>query len=350
MPLNQALSQLRSFHFRPGVRLAVYRVKDLRKNKWPSSFLKSLLLLARSSYDRYGKRSLLDQYDHKSAIYLAQAVYDYKLDRQEKIKVAEWLSIRFTPGDGLPAGTGELELFSCQGRPLAESLKKRWGLTAEELSRAIVASSRMCGIHPQRLTPPCSLETVLPTRHQYTPLCFALIQRQFYRDYGFFYRCLTEIIRPDFAQKGLAIKKGNKNFRPTSLPAHCFLGLEKEEIRLELETYAYDFPAYWFNLDDLFGLINELLARREITVRTLQHYLGFNSVAEIKEKATNQLKNILRAKGCLVQAKITGNQLRRLVAEKVAVVPELKINNPWQWQRGIQNILKTAEVRSVFLR
>lgn len=328
-----------------GALLEVYRVRNLLKDIWPDAVLKKLLLAARSSYDRYGKRPLLDKYDLKSAIYVARVIYYH--DKQPEIKIEEWLSVRFTPGNGKPLGNGELEIYSFSGRSIAEYLRGRLGLTQAEFMKSVLSSSRMCGIHPYISDDQVKVDVDISSKHQYTPICFALIQDQFYRDYGYPYRYITEIIRSDFAEKGLVILQKGKSFKPASTPAEETMGFNKGDIKLDMGVYAYAFPLYWLNIGDLLHLLEELVLSGDITGETLQYYLGVQKLDNIEGRALLRLKNILGARDRLLHSKITGSDLRNLVQARVGYVPELKINDPMVWRKSILEMIEAAEVKLV---
>ncbi len=346
--LTQRLPRPESVFNLGGERFEIYRVKDLLRAKWLDRVLKKLLLMARSSYARYGNRSLLDRYDSKSAIYLARAIYP--LDTRSKIEIEEWLSIRFTPGNGEPLGNGELELYSFSGRSIAEYLKKECGLTGIKFMKSVLASSRMCGIHPRISNGKAGAYVNMPAKHRHTAICFALIQDQFYRDYGYPYLYITEIIRPDLAEKSLVVTQQGRIFNPASTPAHYFMGLTREEIELDMEAYAYQFPLYWLNIPNLMDLLDDLVKSGNITNKTIKHYLGVSSIDKIKGKPMLRLKSLLGARGRLVEARITGAQLRDLIKTRVGYVPELKINNPREWRQSIVKMIQAARVEPIQIR
>jgi hypothetical protein len=312
-----------------------------------------LVARSRTTYFRYGDRSLFDQFDRKAAIYLIRV--QYPLPRFPQSIVEEWLSVRFVPGNGIPRGVLEPEIFFYKNASIAEHLRNKFFNGRSNFWRSIVSSSRLCGIHPYRVPPDLRdgrgrrNTFFLPRRHRYGALCFALMHAQFFDDTSIPFRFITEMIRNDILDRVLTLRVNGQTIPPPSRPARETLGLDQRAVfSVNRSVYSYKFPLYWLNRDELIRLFRSLYARKLITNETFHHYLGVNFDRITKTSDSSSLAKLgllLTSRGRIRGSSLTGNELRKLIDAHVSDVPELKITSIDAWRRGIARMLKAAQVR-----
>ncbi len=322
-----------------GATFVVYRAKSPGAY-WHDPALRTLVLWARNSYARYGTRPALDRFDAKAAIYLVRV--NYPSPEDPKRTIDEWLSIRMVPGGGDPIGVGEPELYSYRGRRLDAVMEELFAHTPGSFWDSIVSSSRMCGIHPYARE---GGRIIVGAKHRYTAACFGLIHVQFLLDYPparFPFRYVTAIIRGELAERGLTLWKDGEACGPVFTPAYQLLGLaDRSEVKLQRDVYAYEFPLYWLNRDQLLGLLTTLVRNGTLSQETVHHYLHAPLASEA---ALRRLGRLLTVDGPIVGAKCTGAELRELVDASVSEVPELKITRVSDWNRGVIRLTEAAGI------
>jgi hypothetical protein len=314
------------------VSFSVYRAKDMNRRRWNSSALKAITLLARSSYRRYGNRPPFDQYDTKSAIYLVRTSTPTVGGGRDE----EWLSVRMVPGDAAPVGVSEPEIYRARGKSVEFWLRKKIG---KKFWSSVASSSRMCGIHPYRITRSGSVTFVNNNRHRYTAICFALIHKQFALDYPltkFPYRYITAIIRPDFYRDRLVYRGNGKTAKPSFVPAYRFLGMATRDVAVDRKIYSYAFPDYWLNIEKLIHIINQFRRQHSKTSLKPLQKLEPGSLAGL----ANPAKSHIRIGGIDIAAKA----IRAIIDRSVPDVPELKITDASTWYRSMEAVLRTAHV------
>lgn len=324
----------------------VYRAKDLYNKKWRNSVLHKLVGFARTSYGRYGLRSLFDEYDLKAAIYLARATYEQKTSHGGREVVSEWLSVRMVPGDGEFKGVGEPELYTFKNTPVSELLRQKMKLSKGKFWSHIVSDSRMCGIHPYAVTKNNKVVRVPTERHQYTAECMALMQAQFMVDFSpstLSFQYVSAIVKPEIRDKVITLRKKKLAAKPNFISAHKTLGLSKAaEVTVDRSAYTYQFPRYWLNMKELKSLLHGLVGKKKLSEETFKHYLLGHSLDSVNGEIN--LGNMLAVKGPLVKASITGSKLRELVDKHVSDTPELQIIPINAWRRGFLRLLKIAGI------
>lgn len=308
----------------------IYRAKDLHRSKWNGPALRELVALCRLSYSRYGKRPLFDAYDGKAAIYLVRAIYSATAGDHHE----EWLSVRMVPGDKKPIGVAEPEIHMSNGKRVDYWMKKKIG--AEHFWEQVASSSRMCGIHPYLLRKNGTGSFLEDDSHKFTPVCFALIHKQFVIDYPlsrFPYRYITATVRTDFYETKLAYRAGKRMVRPTHVAAHTFLGVERNSIHVDRDVYSYPFPLYWFDRTKLLKLVNGL--------REKEHKKPFEKLTSAMfANLTKKAKKPIPIAGVNIEPA----KMRALIDRFVPDAPELKITNAKQWYRGMDSVLRAAKV------
>lgn len=328
-----------------GTVLRVYRVKGMHSPYWMDPALKRLFVFSRSSYSRYGTRSEIDEFDAKAAIYMVQATYFTKVNVFE-----EWLSIRMVPGNGEPVGAGELEIYTYRDRPMDIWVREKFKIEdRDRFWHYIVSSSRMCGIHPYTIEDgqvQTDLSTETGEKHQYTNIAFALIHWCFVADYpDYKYQLVTAIIRDELALKGLRVVTSDKNIvGPLFTPAHIFLGVKPDEIKLNRIKYAYEFPLYWFNMKQLVQLLEKLIEEGKLSEESLFKYIGSRDVTS--PDAMRKFGSLLSVDGPIVGSSLNGSKLRELVDEFIEERPSLKITDGQAWNEAN---LKTLTAAGIFV-
>jgi len=320
LPLPQ-----KTYKLGDGTVFDIFRAKNLFSPDWNHPHLEALVLFARSSFGRYGARPLLDNFDAKAAIYIIRASYP---DSASHGRTEEWLSIRMVPGDGVPIGGGELELYSYKDRDLESELRDRFFPKDSEFWRFVASSSRMCGIHPYSAQSTSSSKTGTDsqTKHRFTALCFAMIHLEFLADYPllqFPYRFITAIIRSDFAGKILAVRTDKISLGPCFTPAHELLKIPEKNIHLKRDLYAYAFPLYWLDPQELELVFKELVTAGKFKSLPPKETWG----------------KILMTQGEISGAKITGEALRQMVDSRVQEIPKLKITESAKWYAALRDML-----------
>ena len=95
-------------------------------------------------------------------------------------------------------------------------------------------------------------------------------------------------------------------------------------------------------MEELKTLIRRLLLEKKLTEKTLRHYLGEHDIDSLDGELA--LAKILVAEGILVDAALSGEDLRALVDKEVSDVPELQIIPIDSWRSGFLHILVNAGV------
>lgn len=320
----------------------IYNAKPLYQNKWPNAALEEITLQSRKTYLAYGDVPLIDNYDQKSSIYLANFEYT-----SEDNIVSEWVSLRFVPSDNSPPSTEDLDQCMYEKQTVGELLRQR--ASNIELNREAVTLSRMCGLTYVN----SKLTDSRHTRIKWTPLLFALINRAFFEeckmsDYQFDFT--TALFRPELANSALALKMDNKVMGIKIIPAEQFLQLQPNSICIDRKVMTFRYPGYFLNMNELMRLLVTLTKDGLITTETLKHYLGkdfllekFAAAKSISKEALWEIKNIsslLLVEGPLHEAKISGEELRNLINQHVSDGPRLMITTTFEWEKNINDMLE----------
>lgn len=326
-----------------GAAIEIYRAKNLLANQWNNKTLRELTLIARKSYHIYGPRPLLDKYDQKAAIYLARVISDSPWPAEE------WLSVRLVPFVSPPLGTGEADIFTYKGRVVDYWIQKKLFNDNPNFYCSMASSSRMCGIHPyfQRKSDE-EMFCDLSKEHKYTAFCYALINYHFLGDYleRFSFSYITGVIHDKFVDSALTVKSGGKSFGVSFIPAYRQLGIKNpKDIKLDTRSsdYFYRYPGYWFDMRQLICLLKQLIVSGRLTEETLAHYLGAKWRQNLNDSYF--IGKLLISKERLKFSPITGGQLRQMVDDHVAVVPELKITAIETLRKSIQKLFAAAKVK-----
>ena len=314
------------------------------KNEWLNPKLGELLLEARRSYYIYGDLPPLDAYDQKSAIYMVRACYP-----GHGGTVEEWASTRLVPGDNIPLGTEDLNLFNYRGISLGDLIKERLFDNSENYLNFVVASSRTCAIAPRLL----SGQDNQRSSPKYTAVCFSLIHHQFMREYQKQYGQSSYVVGtvvPKFINKALAID----GKAPSFMSSAEVLGISApEELKLDREYdhhYVYRFPFYFLNRAQLLEVIYRLICEGILSERSISYYLETDlSFNELKERVRSKpelfrnLGKLLTVEGPIKHSTISGNQLRDIINKNVDDGPRSFLTKANLWLKSIEGTLSSGK-------
>ena len=317
-----------------GIRFEIYLAKDLYNSAWNGECLQSLVLRARESYGRYGNVPLIDEYDSKSAIYLARAMY-FEKSEQEEYLVEEWISLRFVPGDREPNGIDVLNLYWHRKKPASHWVEKFLRLRNLGFHN-LISGSRLCGISSFISDGSDQLKFGEKRRsdHKYTPVCFALLHKQFFEDckregldFDYFVVATSDRLLEGF----MRLEFQGEKYGPACVKAEETLGLQPGKIKLKRDDFIYQYPLYFLDQNQIVMILKNLISEGIISEETLKCYFGgaissqeFLSGTRIRIEKLRNLGNLLTEKGAIKGAKISGVQLRRML-DKVADDSSLRI-------------------------
>lgn len=319
----------------------VYRVKNLLEPAWPSEALRKLLIHARGSYYVYGDRSPLDEYDTKAAPYLVRVRYPFSDSASGKIcLLEEWLSDRLVPCSGEPAGGGELEYFIYDEQHLDRWLQENYFKPDENYFDYTFSSNRMCAISPYFQDPGEEGSGVkIPTRQAYTAICYTLMRYHFLADHlldsGVRYK--TSILRSKVIERSMMVEASGRILTVEFTPAYRFLGLDDPRlVRIDRKAHGgapYQFPGYFFDMDQLVSLLRKLLNDGKITEETLVRYLKDGTVVReilgakpVRLEMLRDIGGLLSEKSTITGSSISGDELRMMIDKEVSDGPEFKIS------------------------
>lgn len=312
----------------------IYKVKDLYNPRWNHRLLKAITKEARKSYLRYGNVSSFDKYDRNAEVYLCRATDS---------ETEEWLSLRFVPGQ---TGSGPLEdlgQYVCSGKPLAAVIKEMLLPQDRNFQNKLVAISRICGIPSYSTGSKKSTRIASPSSMKYTNQSFIFINKTFFYKNNFVY--LMGVFRKELLKKLLHYDKSTSLYLPN---AHEVLGCEPHHLYLNRNLLAHRFPGYFLNTIQLIKLLDKLVQQEKLSVSSVKKFVKFynpNFAEYLKEKKylevlglTKGLHKLLLAKNKIPGSKISGDELRDLVAKYVDDGPDLKIISVENWKKQLEKI------------
>jgi len=334
-----------------GILFQVYRAKQLHTPKWSSTILKSLVMRARKSYMRYGPVAEEDAYDVKSAIYLTRAVYT-QMYFSDLYPVEEWLSMRFVPADGLPQYTEDLIFCLCDNAVLVDWLLTSNLNVTKDITNHILTMSRICSIPPYIIEGAQDNSMVLPEKLKYPGISFALMNKQFLddcRSESKEYTYITGLFHDKLINNILTIVMNGGRKIPFFRPAYDLLGFE-DQSRIKLNRslfFIYEFSGYFLKTKQLYNLLVNLMRKGSLTANTFTHYIQnikhieqyMNDIDSFKQ-IMPKIGALLTTQGPLYGAKLTGEQLRRIIDEKVDDGPTLRMMKIDEWQKDIRTYLR----------
>lgn len=309
----------------------IYRAKDLGKKNWNHSAFEKITRLARRTYLRYGRVPLMDEYDKNAEVYLCRA--------RDKF-TEEWLCLRFVASNTRAESLEDLKHYFYQDRSIGAFIKLKLFGGTHDLKNKLVAISRICGVAPYA---PGGKGTKFFGSLKYTAQSFALINREFFSRHHFSF--MVGVFRPELLIKILHLGPDLVLCLPD---AAAILGCNSKEIVLNRDFDAYRFPGYFLNISDLLKLLAKLTKEKKLSVKSIRYYVpGY--FAGLKNKfltsryadilqSLRGVDKLLRARGRIYGAELTGNELRSLVETAVADGPVLKIISISDWKKQLSNI------------
>jgi hypothetical protein len=317
-----------------GVTFLIYKAKNLHNPKWNSALLKKITKEARRSYLRYGRMSLLDNYDKNAEIYICRAIDSVS---------EEWISLRFVPGQTGADLLEDLSQYICNGQPVSIMIKQKLLPRDKNFKKKLVAISRICGIPPYTVSISESKITNLPIRLKHLAKSFALINKVFFSRTEFVY--LLGVFRAELLGKLLQFD----NYLTLRLPsAYKLLGCKPRQIRLNRNLLAYHFPGYFLNITQLMDLLEKLIKQGKLNFDSVKIFLKFyepNFKESLRGKkyvevlrVIQGLDKLLCTRGMIPKSKLKGSELRSLVMSQVTDGPTLKIMPVDKWKRELNKI------------
>ncbi len=312
----------------------IYKAKNLYNPNWNSSLLKQITRQARQSYLRYGRVPLIDSYDKNAEVYLCRAI---------DTNYEEWISLRFVPGQANSNALEDLGQYVCGKKTLADAIATTLLPGINNFQKELVVMSRLCGISPYsvRATKTGSINS--PIRMRYTAKSFALVNKVFFAHVKFAY--LIGVFRHELLKKLLRF---NNNFSFSLPDAGQVLGCEPYDLCLNRKLSAYRFPGYFLNIFQLVNLLDTLIKRKDLSISSIKIFVksyraNFKKYLEGKNyleilRIIQGLNKLLRIKGKIPAAKLSGHQLRQLVAEHVDDGPIFKIISVSNWQKQLNSL------------
>jgi len=323
----------------------VYKAKDFYNSQWLDKYLKEQTANARKSFLRYGHVPAFDVYDTKAAVYIASV---------KDGDTTEWLSIRFVPGAGFPKGTSDLEECLFNGQTARNWLtvdSELFGDYDNFLSQ-IVSISKICGFSESGKNNIAEYWGL-----KYTLKLFVLINKHFIADalesnLPFYY--IMGLFRDELIKKKLTFEVEDTHI-PRFTPTHKTLGLPANKVCLNRNSLAYQFPAYFLEMEDVRGALQELVANNKISKKTIEYYLGHKididepwiSGTFLKNRQISRLKNLGRfliTEGKLRDSSMTGEQLRRFLDLHVRDGAKSKMMKFESWQQDIKKLANILRV------
>lgn len=320
--------------------LSIFRVKELFSAEWNDSASKALVIEARKSYQQYGDIPPIDPYDQKAAVYLTQVAFS------EKGRPAhEWSTVRFVPGQGEPNSTEDLEFYTYNvpGRrgsikkAILQRLPQAAGLEEEDLLEKTAAVSRLGAIQPYY-----DDGSTMGRASKFVGLSFALMNRQFLQDAEPFMdvRILTSQIHDSLRRVLSYPALSGRNAMPFT-PAYEMLGLGRNNIGIDRSNpvvYARDFPAYFYNLEELGSSLRSLVKDGGLDPDVAGRYVPRQILErEVRRPSTSFFTN-------------AGELLRRLNPDQMDFIDrtvhdatELCIMDAGKWREGAARMIEAAK-------
>lgn len=328
----------------------IYRVKDWFNPIWPNETLYKLLIHARSSYYIYGDRSPLDEYDAKSATYLAQATH---------FPAEEWLSIRLTPYAKKPINESDLSYFLYKKHNINYWLQKKFFSPKKTYLDYTAAIDRVCAIRPYFINQQNKYaNATLKPKQKYAGVSYILIAKQCLEDYlqkkPHLY--ITSIFNNKMIEKSMIVEWKNEKFPIEFTPAYKFLNLgASAPFSLNRSTHneiIYKFPSYFLDLPATIRLIKKLVNQKILPEQTINHYLDGN-IPEPNESNLEKFKKIgdlFSVKDGIIGSSLTGEELRSFIDKEVPDNKnlELKITAISTIEKNINFILSKINYSKYF--
>lgn len=352
-------------------RFEIYKAKDLYTSNWKDPVLTRMLVEARKTYkEYYGEElPLIDKYDSKSAVYFVQA--DYQLGK-EQIPVREWSSLRFVPIAGNPYSNEDFDFVvyrdsNGKKKPIMSAVQDRLGLSKQEAEETIMTHSRICAIRPVALyaKDQDKLNKYWENNgriqgNKHSALSFALMNKQFFEDYcdsnesNINIRYFTSQMHSKLTDNILSYPPFTGETILPFTPAYDTLNLPHPSSvfinRNSKKVYAYDYPAYFLNLEIMQKTLKDLISRDVLSRDIVEQYLPEEVTYEQaiiekkpKMKYFRRLGNLLTIKGKIKGARITGEELRAIFDISVPDGPVWRLMEVENWKKGTKLMIEKAK-------
>lgn len=338
------------------VRIDVFLAKDFFSGeKWENEELRNLVHSARCSYKQYGDLPLEDAYDNKAGIYIARAQGRSPMSSKEE--AIEWLSLRFISNFGTPESTEDLDNTHLDHVSIKDIVSKclHDSIHQHPHPQEVISLSRLCGISSYAYSNIQRKAGVGSRREKlhWTALSFAIMNLVFLRDYKRIQnvKYISALLRPELLQKLLYLKLDDKSHQIHIEPAEKTLKFQ-QKIKLKRSELFYKYPGYYLNVEQLLGVIGDLLRQGQFSEETIRHYFGCESKEIFQQYSTTydrllklrNLGNLLTEPNFIYKAKISGNTLRDIINERVDDGPSLFLMPRKIWRDEIKNFLLAAKI------
>lgn len=354
--LSSSLSRWRA---QDGSLFEIYRAKKFGESLTGNTPLQKIVFLARAASNVSYGRPLADAFDIKSAAYLGRARY-IDASAPSPVLLEEWLCVRLVYGNGAPVGTGELDFYLCGDETVEQKVRKSFfdNCAAKDFWPFCSASNRMCSIRPFPADPRVEPHYfVTPQKNKHTAVLYALINKHFLDDCLSGGQCqlLSGIILNRIVDNALALRIGKKNYGTHFTPAHALLGVSAKDVRLNRakdDSYVYRYPAYFLDVPKLIETLSDLCARNLLSETVYDIFAGgslFDRDCRVQYSAhrLRSLGVLLGIRGKIPYSSLSGEELRRIIDERVPDGPELKLTPLPLLERSIEHLISVCRLERI---
>lgn len=243
----------------------VFIAKDFFSSGWSSNHLRDIVFETRKSYQIYGHVPLSDEYDFKSRIYVARAVY--KCDCGQKRE--KWLSFRLIPGNGTPLLFEDLLIFKNFETSIQDIIKLQFFDGSDDYYRNVVSISRFCTLKMN-----CC--ECIPKYKNLTSLLFAVSIKSCMSDKEKCrYEYATGLFKKEMLEKIMVLNWNDNEYRINLKSDKKYNGLNAEYgFQIDRSYFSYRYPSYFLKLDQLVDCMKKLMDEGQITNECLEYYFG----------------------------------------------------------------------------
>ncbi|MEI6532714.1 MAG: hypothetical protein WCO06_02650 [Candidatus Roizmanbacteria bacterium] len=328
--------------------------------EWIDIYLKDIVLKTRHAYRHYYSDSipLIDDYDDKSAIYLVRVIEDLNIDKSIQIKREKWYSMRFTYGGGIPNSTEDIDFYmhDDQGKQTSmyQYIKNNLKKIASNLDtidyKNIISLSRICSTpsyfknSSQRIM--YEQYMVDKENKSHAGIAFGLMNKWF--DASEVMKSISVVtIQTHYhmVEIILSIKKENNILRYGFVLANDYCENKNGSVclvRNSQSVYIHKYPGYFFDLEDLSKLLNNLIEDGKISLERLSLYFDVpvkDVLLNPKREHFRRFSELFEDNNHLIKNEIDGLELKKLVNQYVKDGPLLYIMNADAWNKSIQSVI-----------
>ncbi len=322
--------------------LEVFLAKSFKED-WVTPSLRDAVLHEREAYLRYGDVALTDRHDDDSTVYLI-------CGKQTKngVNIEERFSVRFVSGQSMSIEEANRFLMTnLAGGSFLEAMQKQLSGDGTFLGQ-LAFVSRICGsVHSLGGT---SVETTTwaAPKMTLTAYAFALAVDHFFEwtQEGARTAYLFGIFREELISRSLTVAH-NDHRVPRFENARSMLGGNHEgEITIERTADVYRYPGYFFQVDQLWDLLRQLVLAGKLSPLTLaRHIGGDDAVTELMSQApmnveyARNLGYLLAHEGMIDNSTISGEELRAMINEHVGDGPQLCALRRKNWDEDFLHLM-----------